>query len=203
MKPAATVLLLFVLASAGITSTLAQRAQPAPTMLPGPADWRFERLPIPPGFARDIPWTGYEEARFSPGMFDTKSATHFTYALSICIHGTPEIQAKELKDFLDKYFKGLSTMVGRGKGMKPDPAVFNAVVSQRKNAAGTAGLFLAKMPFIDTFTDGRQIMLNMEIDVRAQPEAKKTQIILLISPQAAGAEIWKQLHEIRDTAQAR
>jgi len=190
--------LLLILACASITPALAQRAQPAPTMLLGPADWRFERLPIPPGFARDIPWTGYEEARFSPGMFDTKSATHFTYALSICIDGTPDIKAKELKDFFDKYFKGLSTMVGRGKGMKPDPAVFNAVVTP----GDKAGQFSAKAPYIDTFTDGRQITLNLEIDVRPKPETKKTQIILLISPQAADAAIWKQLHEIRDSAHA-
>ncbi|MCX6848840.1 MAG: hypothetical protein NTY98_07955 [Verrucomicrobia bacterium] len=194
MKHFALLLLIF----ACVTSVFAQRSQPAPTMLLGPADWRFERLPIPPGFARDIPWTGYEEARFSPGMFDTKSATHFTYALSICIDGTPEIQAKELKEFFDKYFKGLSTMVGRGKGMKPDPAVFNALVTP----GDKAGLFSAKVQYIDTFTDGRQITLNLEIDVRPKPETKKTQIILLISPQTNDAEIWKHLYEIRDAARA-
>jgi hypothetical protein len=75
-------------------------------------------------------------------------------------------------------------------------------VKPRKDATGTAGLFMAKMPYIDTFTDGRQLLLNLEIDVRPQPETKKTQIILLISPQAADAEIWKQLHEIRDAAHA-
>ena len=189
--------LLLVLACASITPSIAQRAQPAPTMLLGPADWRFERLPIPPEFARDIPWTGYEEARFSPGMFDTNSATHFTYALSICIDGTREIQAKELKDFFDKYFIGLSTMVGRGKGMQPDSAVFNAVVTP----GDKAGLFSAKVPYVDTFTDGRQITLNLEIEVRPKPGPnKKTQIILLISPQFADAEVWKQLHEIRAAA---
>ena len=186
--------LLLVLAYACVTSANAQRAQPAPTMLLGPAGWRFERLPIPPGFARDIPWTGYEEARFSPGMFDTKSATHFTYALSICIDGTPEIQAKALKEFFDKYFKGLSTMVGRGKGMRPDPAVVTP--------GDKAGKFSAKVPYIDTFTDGRPVTLNLEVDVRPKPETKKTQIILLISPQATDTEIWKQLHEIRDAAHA-
>ncbi len=190
--------LLLIIVCAGLTAVYAQRAQPTPTMLLGPADWRFERLPIPPGFARDIAWTGYEEARFSPGMFEAKSTTYFSYALSICVDGTPEIYAKELKDFFDKYFKGLSTMVGRGKGMRPDPAVFNAKVTQRDKA----GQFAAKVPFIDTFTDGRQILLNVEIDVRPQPEAKRTQIILLISPQGADAEIWKQLRSIRDAAQA-
>jgi hypothetical protein len=198
MKTTAAALLFFAIVCISIDSAHAQRAQPAPTMLLGPADWRFEWLPIPPGFARDIPWSGYEEARFSPGMFDTKSATHFTYALSICIEGTSEIQAKELKDFLDKYFKGLSTMVGRGKGMKPDPAVFKAEVIPRDKPSQ----FSAKVPFIDTFTDGRKISLNLEIEVRPLPKAQKTQIILLISPQAADAEIWKQLREIRAAAHA-
>ena len=194
MKHFALLLLIFTC----VASAVAQHSQPAPTMLPGPANWRFERLPIPPGFARDISWSGYEEARFSPGMFDTKSGTHFTYALSICIDGTPEIQAKELKDFFDKYFKGLSTMVGRGKGLKPDPVVFNAVVTP----GDKAGLFSAKVPYIDTFTDGHPLTLNLEIDVRPKPEIKKTQIILLISPQATDATIWKQLHEIRAAARA-
>lgn len=189
--------LILVLALAGITSVFAQRANATPTMLLGPADWRFERLPIPPGFARDIPWNGYEEARFSPGMFDTNSATYFTYALSIYIDGTTPIQVKELKEFLDKYFKGLSTMIGKRKGMNPDSAIFNAEVTARKGEAEPAGKFAVKMPFIDTFTDGRQIMLNVEIDVLPMPEAKKTQLILLLSPQANDAPIWKQLREIR------
>src|SRR5262245_13172067 len=64
-----------------------------PTVLKGPADWRFERLPIPPGFARDIPWTGFEEARFAPGMFDTASSSYFCYALAITLEGAPAIQA--------------------------------------------------------------------------------------------------------------
>ena len=194
--------LLLIIAFACNTSAHAQRAQPTPTMLLGPTDWTFERLPIPPGFAPDIPWTGYEEARFSPGMFNKNSAMHFTYALSICIDGTSKIQEKKLKDFLDRYFKGLSTMVGSGKGMKPDPKVFNAEVRPRKDAAANAGQFSAKVPFIDSFTDGRQITLNLEIDVRPQPKAKKTQILVLISPQPTEAEIWNQLREVRASAHA-
>src|SRR5436189_6143351 len=85
------------------TPSFAQRPNATPTMLTGPADWRFERLPIPPGFARDITWTGFEEARFSPGMFDTSSPTYFTYALAVQLDGTPPIQTAELKELLDKY----------------------------------------------------------------------------------------------------
>jgi len=55
-------------------SEFGQGKNATPTILKGPADWRFERLPIPPGFAQDIKWTGFEEARFAPGMFDPSSA---------------------------------------------------------------------------------------------------------------------------------
>jgi hypothetical protein len=53
----------------------------------------------------------------------------------------------------------------------------------------------------DTFNDGRKVLLNMEIDVIPKPDAKKTQLVLLISPQPADAPIWKQLHEIRKNVQ--
>jgi hypothetical protein len=43
------------------------------TVLKEPADWRFERLPIPPQFAPDIRINGFEEVRFAPGMFDVVS----------------------------------------------------------------------------------------------------------------------------------
>ncbi|GEP44032.1 hypothetical protein [Brevifollis gellanilyticus] len=195
-------LIIALIAFASTSSAFAQRANATPTMLKGPADWRFERLPIPPGFARDIPWTGYEEARFAPGMFDTSSANHFTYALSIYVDGTAPVQAPALKSFLDKYLKGLSVMVGRRKGLKPDEAQFNAEVLPRKTEANATGTFTAKATMFDTFNDGGKVSLNMEIDVLPKAEAQKTQIILLITPQAFDAPVWKQLREIRSSVQA-
>jgi hypothetical protein len=183
------------------SNAFAQRENASPTMLKGPGDWRFERLPVPPGFARDIPWTGYEEARFSPGMFDPSSANHFTYALSLWIDGIPAIQAAEIKDFLDKYFKGLSLMVGRGKNLAPDASQFGADVTLRQGEAKDSGKFTAKAPMFDTFNDGRKVLLNMEIDVIPKPDAKKTLLVLLISPQPTDAAVWKQLHDIRKNVQ--
>lgn len=175
-----------------------QRARATPTMLRGPGDWRFERLPVPPGFARDITWKGYEEARFAPGMFDTASDTYFTYALAVNLENSPPIQAAELKDFFEKYFKGLSTMVGRRKGLTPDLAQFQAEVAPREN---TKDKFTAKVTTFDTFNDGRKVVLNVEIDVLPQPGNQTTQLVLLLSPQSTDAPIWKQLRDIRHTVQ--
>jgi hypothetical protein len=64
----------------GLLALVASAQGPA-TILKEPVDWRFERLPVPAPFAPDIKLTGFEEARFSPGMFDTSSANYFTYVM--------------------------------------------------------------------------------------------------------------------------
>ncbi|MHC4535416.1 MAG: hypothetical protein ACYS6K_15805, partial [Planctomycetota bacterium] len=41
-----------------------------PKLLLAPVDWRFEAMPLPPRFAPKVKWTGFEEIRFAPGVFD-------------------------------------------------------------------------------------------------------------------------------------
>ena len=168
----------------------------APAILKEPADWRFEALPVPPGFAPEIKLKGAEEARFAPGMYDTVSDSYFTYVLAIVADGTPELGAAELKDFLEKYFRGLSTAVGRRKGMMPDPAQMQAVVTPAIGGADAANRFTAEVTFFDSFTDGRKTTLHVEAQVFPQPASKKTCLLLLISPSPKGSAAWQTLHEI-------
>jgi len=167
----------------------------APVLLKGPADWRFEKMSIPPGFAPDIKLRGVEEVRFAPGMFDTGSPNYFTYVLAVSIDGAEVIDAAAIKDFLDKYYRGLSARVGRRKQLAPDVSQIQAVVTSGPSS-GAGGHYQAKVPFFDTFSDGRKIALNIEIRVTAKPAAKKTLLTLLISPQPPAAEVWKKLREI-------
>lgn len=179
----------------------AQRQQPAPTILKGPSDWRFERLPIPPGFAPNITWTGFEEARFAPGMFSTTSTNYFTYALTVSVDGTAPIAAAELKDFLDKYFNGLSTAVGRRRGLTPDASQLGAEVHAVIAETNATHRFTAKVPFFDTFNDGHKILLNLEIAVLPKAKEKRTFVVLLISPHTGDAPAWKQLRAIGRTVE--
>ena len=186
-------------------SAAAQPPNQTPALLKGPADWRFEKMPIPPRFAPDIKLTGFEEARFAPGMFDTGSPNYFTYVLTVSANGTEPLDAAAIKDFLDKYYKGLSAGVGRRKQLAPDVSQINAVVTPAPSSQaapssqGASGSYEAKVTFFDTFNDGRKIALNMEIRVTAKPAAKKTFVRLLISPQPPAAEVWKKLHDIEKT----
>ena len=62
-------------------------------------------------------------------MFDNASPNYLTYALIISADGAPEIDNAAIKDFLEKYYRGLSVGLGGRKGHSPDPAQMVAEVS--------------------------------------------------------------------------
>ncbi|MBI5394385.1 MAG: hypothetical protein HZA91_03720 [Verrucomicrobia bacterium] len=167
-----------------------------PTILKEPADWRFEGMAIPPGFAPDIKLTGTEEIRFAPGMFDTRSSNYFTYVVVIMADGAPELGAADLKDFLEKYYRGLSIAVGRGKGLSPDPAQMKTVVNPAPPGPDAKQSFAAEVVFFDSFTDGRKISLNVEALVVPRPASKQTCLILMVSPSSKDAAVWQTLRDI-------
>lgn len=170
-------------------------------LLKEPADWRFEAMAIPPGFAPDIKLTGSEEIRFAPGMFATGSSNYFTYVVAILAGGAPELGAADLQDFLEKYYRGLSAAVGRGKGLAPDPAQMRAVVSPAPPGPDAKNRFVAQVVFFDSFSDCRKITLNVEAQVVPRSATKQTCLILLVSPCAKEAPVWQTLREIgRKTA---
>lgn len=108
------------------------------------------------------------------------------------------IDAATIKDFLDKYYQGLSAAVGRRKQLASDVSQINAEVTPAQSGGGVSS-YKATVIYFDTFNDGRKIVLNVEIKVMARPGAKRTFITLLISPQPLDAEVWKKLHEIGKT----
>jgi len=171
-------------------------AQPAApqsaAILKEPAGWRFERLPTPPPFAPAVKLSGFEEARFAPGMFDPTSDTYFTYALVFVADGAPALDRAALTDLLEKYFRGLSVGVGRQKGLNPDPAQMSADVAP----AQSPDRYTAKVVFLDSFSDGRRIVLNVEAHSISPPGSGKTYLTVLISTQPKDAGIWRTLREV-------
>lgn len=177
-----------------------RRVTATATILKEPADWRLETMSIPPGFAPDIQLTGAEEIRFAPGMFNTAAGDYFTCVIAITANGTPELGAPEIKDFLEKYYRGLSSGRAQRTGTKSDAAQMKAIVNPAAGAEAK-NRFEAQVDFFDSFSDGRKITLNVEAQVIAQPAAKKTCLLLLVSPSAKESAAWKTLRDIgRKTA---
>jgi len=168
------------------------------TLLLAPADWRFETMPLPPRFAPGVKFTGVEEARFAPGMFDTTATNYFTYVLALSVEGTENVDAAGMKDFLETYYRGLLGGLGQRKGLTVDPAQIKAEIAAAQPQDKSRSRYQGKVAIIDTFSDGRKTSLNVEADVLPQPALKKTCIILLLSPQPQDSDTWKNLRAIRD-----
>jgi hypothetical protein len=178
-----------------------QRRAAAPaTVLKEPADWRLETMPVPTGFAPDIKLKGSEEIRFAPGMFDTASANYFTCILAVMVDDAPALGAAELQDFLEKYYRGLSTGLARRKGLKVDPAEMIATV--KPAGPDAKDRFLGTVVFFDSFNDGRRITLNFEARVITQPLLKRSVLLLLVSPSPKESAAWQALREVGQKAAA-
>jgi|GEM_PF-628360 len=177
-----------------------RRVGASATILKEPADWRLETMSVPPGFAPDVKLNGSEEIRFAPGMFDNTSDTYFTCELAILTDGAPDLSTAEIRDFLEKYYRGLSTSQAQRTGLKVDPAQMKATVSPSPTA-DAKNRFDAQVDFFDSFSDGRKITLNVEVQVLPLPARKQTCVILLVSPGAKDSAVWRTLIEIgRKTA---
>ena len=163
------------------------------TILKEPAEWRLETMVIPPGFAPDVKLKGTEEIRFAPGMFDNQSDTYFTCVIAIVADGAPVLGAAEIKDFLEKYYRGLSTGRAQRTGLKVDPAQMNAVVNPVPDAEGR---FVAQVDFFDSFSDGRKITLNVEAQTIPIAAKQQTCLLLLVSPTAKDNAAWQTLRGI-------
>lgn len=165
-------------------------------VLKEPTDWRLEIMSVPQSFAPGVKLKGTEEIRFAPGMFDNTSTTYFTCILGLTLDGAPELNADDLRDFLEQYYRGLSLAVGRRKGLKPDPEQMRAEVESQPAASDTPRRFTASVIFFDTFSDGRKITLNVEGLAVRRPSAKQTSLILMVSPSGKDTTVWKDLRAL-------
>ena len=179
---------------------LQSRAQDArPQMLTIPSDWNSEVLNFPLDFAPELEYQGLEELRFAPGMFDTTAPDYFTYMFAMELEGKHDFGIPQTKKFLAGYFRGLSSAVGEGKDIVVDTSLITVTVVRPDIKTGKHEGYFVTVNFIDTFTGGRKVTLNMEAVVLYQKDGEKTYIQALISPQPKYSATWKELYQYRKT----
>ncbi len=178
-------------------ASLANAQQPLQEIpIDAPPDWRKERFPLPPSFARDMTLKGAEELRFSPGMFQPKSKTFFSYVIAFRLEDKPTLDEKTLKRELLSYFRGLAKAVGRGQ-VKTDGITLK-VAKTNKPALENARQFLATLHWVEPFATKQPQTLRIEIDAWNAPKSAHTWVFLCVSPKEPKTAVWKQLHAIRD-----
>lgn len=164
-----------------------------PNLLKIPSDWKFERMDLPLDFAPELSFTGYEELRFAPGMFDTESNYYFTYLFALHITDKVEFSQADLVDFLEQYYRGLSKAVGESKKMNIDVSKIKINIEKEVNSQRYKSI----VNFFDSFTDGREIVLNMELEVFENHQENSCYILALVSPHKKNSKVWKEMYQIR------
>lgn len=164
-----------------------------PELLKEPANWAFEKFALPPVFAPSFPYHGFEELRFSPGMFVKDSVDYFSYAFAASVDNKTTMTKADISNYLDLYFKGLCFATARDRKLTVDTSKIKISVQQQK------GLYYAVLNIFGVFADGAPVTLNMEIKVITGKAPAKLRLVFLASPQPKTATIWKQLYKIRET----
>jgi hypothetical protein len=174
----------------------AKSQQANPQLLKEPANWSFERFPLPPGFAPDFPYKGVEELRFSPGMFNKDSADYFSYAFVAQLDGVTSISKDEIRNYLLVYFRGLCSSTAHDRKLIIDTSKITVGIEKKESPANET-IYNAVVNAFGVFADGAPVKLNMEVSVLKNNNAQKTYLLFIASPNPKTNNIWRELYKIQ------
>lgn len=170
-----------------------------------PADWRGEQISLPPSFAREMQFKGIEEARFSPGMFQEKSNTFFSYFFVFQIDPGSELTPKNIERELLIYYQGLSRTIFNSRKKNIDTSGFTCkltkatpVDSQKIYPPGLKE-YTATVNWTEPFVTRKPQTLNLIIQAWTDKTSKHGYLFVCVSPQDDKAKIWQTMQNIRDT----
>ncbi len=158
--------------------------------------WGVERFPLPPEFARQIPYAGIEDVRFAPGWGDVKTEDYWSYAFLWWMEANPSINASALQENLKAYYSGL---VGRNIPIRkiPTDKLIPTVVTIKKTKSepGDEETYTGSISMLDYMTQ-TPMVLNAVVHLKKCPAQNHTALFFEISPKPSGHVIWKQLDQI-------
>ena len=179
--------------------------EPDAEKLAAPKEWGGETIQLPPGFAPDMKLKGSEHIRFAPGMMKPTSESFFSYAFVFEVQPEPKLAEAVVKEEILKYYRGLCQAVLNGEIADLDPSKFSLQL-ERTNAdpgspsdktnASISAKYTGTLDWIEPFVTKKPQTLNLEIQTSADSDSNY--IFVCVSPLSQDAQIWKQLHKIRD-----
>lgn len=153
-----------------------------------PKEWRLEKVKFPLDFAKEITWKGFEELRFSPGMFDRSSENYFTYYFAVQVEDAIEVTEKEVQSFLNTYYRGLCKAVNSKEKFNIDYKKIQATTTKLEDC-----LLAGSINFYDSFTNGKETVLKMLITFKKNTE-NKVMLLVSVVPEDKVSKL-KGLHE--------
>jgi hypothetical protein len=159
-------------------------------LLKTPENWGKEVFEFPLSFAQDIPYSGYEEARFPVGWGKQDSSMFWTYAFAWHIDVSKPVSAHDLEINLQHYFDGLMRL--RSPEDAPGTFYSTALFLPQK-----ASRFIGKVKTVDQFFTKKSMLLYATVDVRYCKNKKQALLLFRFSPQAFDSPVWKRLEQVK------
>jgi hypothetical protein len=164
--------------------------------LPEPERWEKETFSIPIEFAPNIPFTGSEEVRFSPGWGNIESEEHWSYCFLWWIEPDSKINAPLLKKYLEEYYGGLvkrnviSRKIESAKIVPTNASIHEGEPGKSVAYAGTVNML--------DYMSQRPLKLNVTVQIKDCTAEGKKAVFFSISPQPATHPVWKQFVNVWD-----
>ena len=195
---------MIVFLSASHIGTAMQAAEPASKFrFEAPADWKQERIALPPSFARDMKLKGIEDVRFAPGMFQAKSDSFFSYMFVFQLDTKPELTPKVIEREFLVYYRGLASAVLKNRNVKLDTVKFALKLKEAKVAKSKqkqpSGLkqYAGDLKWVEPFVTRKPQTLHLEIQSWAGTKKKHNYLFVVVSPKESTAAIWKTMRDLR------
>jgi len=168
---------------------------PAAAQVPAPPDWRKETFDFPLRFAPSIPYEGKEHVAFAPGWDKFDADTGFSYVFLWNLKTKP-FNADDLEDYLETYFDGLMTNVGRARELLDKKVKTNAAAHPLMGVSAWTQSFGAEVRTWNAFSRGEPLLLWGEVTQRDCGE--RMQVFLAFSKSPRDHAIWDRLRAVRD-----
>lgn len=155
--------------------------------------WREERIPMPLGFAPQIPLKGVEEIRFAEGWAQKDSDTFWTYAFVWNVNLKEMLTTETLALYMQYYFDGLMSVVNKDKNKTVPKTV--ALFLKKDHTKDTIH-FIGKVHLYDAFHTKEMITLNCTVRQFYCAKKQKSLVMFHFSPQAFGHATWDELNTV-------
>lgn len=187
------------------TSTVSAADVELAKLITVPAGWKGEQITLPPSFARDMKFKGIEEARFSPGMFQEKSNSFFSYFFVFKIDPDTELTQKNIERELLTYYRGLASTIFKSRKKEIDTSGFTCKLTKAMpvdpQKIYPPGLteYAARVNWTEPFVTQKPQTLNLIIQTWTDKTTGHGYLFACVSPQNMKADIWQSMRKIRDT----
>ncbi len=201
MKALATALAAGLLAA---PAPALEETKPVPEKLSFKTEWKGEVIALPASFAPEMKLKGIEEIRFAPGMFESGSASFFTYVFVFSVSGEQKLTGEVIRDEMLAYYRGLAKSVLAGKDVEADTAKFAFEIKKAEAAKDAPEAFTrysGKLGWIEPFVTAKPQVLHFELQAWSDPKTTRNYLFVCASPRipSAADPTWKELRDIRRT----